>query len=218
MRTRLQFIFRGAERKARNINAGEIRGRKALWRDIASNTAEHRRRHLVVYDSAATVGAASKGRSPAFAMMKELRLTYPHILAADCAEGALWCESEMNAADHGSRGRKLGVPAPRRAWVHEFFEGSADALDCPPATRRFPAVQRVAIRVSAIRKHQQTRRPTVQRAADRPPATRRLRLAVQRVLVCPPATRRLKCSRHQEETSPAKFGRPADAWRPAALA
>ena len=102
MRTRLQFIFRGAERKARNINAGEIRGRKALWRDIASNTAEHRRRHLVVYDSAATVGAASKGRSPAFAMMKELRLTYPHILAADCAEGALWCESEMNAADHGA--------------------------------------------------------------------------------------------------------------------
>ena len=62
-------------------------------------------------------------------MMKELRLTYPHILAADCAEGALWCESEMNAADHGSRGRKLGVPAPRRAWVHEFFEGSADALE-----------------------------------------------------------------------------------------
>ena len=140
MRTRLQFIFRGAERKARNINAGEIRGRKALWRDIASNTAEHRRRHLVVYDSAATVGAASKGRSPAFAMMKELRLTYPHILAADCAEGALWCESEMNAADHGSRGRKLGVPAPRRAWVHEFFEGSADALDRRVRATSDPAV------------------------------------------------------------------------------
>ena len=129
MRTRLQFIFRGAERKARNINAGEIRGRKALWRDIASNAAEHRRRHLVVYDSAVTVGAASKGRSPALSLMRELRLTYPHILAADCAEGALWCESAMNAADHGSRGRKLAMPAPRRAWVHEFFEGSAYALE-----------------------------------------------------------------------------------------
>ena len=129
MRTRLQFIFRGAERKARNINAGEIRGRKALWRDIANNATEHRRRHLVVYDSASTVGASSKGRSPAIAMMKELRLTYPLILAADCAEGALWCESEMNAADHGSRGRKLAMPAPRRAWVHDFFTGDVDALD-----------------------------------------------------------------------------------------
>ena len=89
MRTRLQFIFRGADRKARNINAGEARGRKALWRDIANNAAEHGRRHLVVYDSAATVGAASKGRSPALAMMKELRRTYPNILPADCAEGAL---------------------------------------------------------------------------------------------------------------------------------
>ena len=48
MRTRLQFIFRGAERKARNINAGEARGRKAFWPDIANNAAEHRRRHLVV--------------------------------------------------------------------------------------------------------------------------------------------------------------------------
>ena len=62
-------------------------------------------------------------------MMRELRLTYPHILAADCAEGALWCESDMNAADHGSRGRKLAMPAPRRAWVHDFFEGNVDALD-----------------------------------------------------------------------------------------
>ena len=78
---------------------------------------------------ASTVGASSKGRSPAIAMMKELRLTYPLILAADCAEGALWCESEMNAADHGSRGRKLAMPAPRRAWVHDFFTGDVDALD-----------------------------------------------------------------------------------------
>ena len=129
MRTRLQFIFRGAERKAHNINTGEIRGRTALWRDIANSATEHRRRHLVVYDSAATVGGTSKGRSPAAAMMKELRQTYPLILAADCAEGALWCESDMNAADHGSRGRKLAMPAPRRAWVHEFFEGSTEALD-----------------------------------------------------------------------------------------
>ena len=35
----------------------------------------------------------------------------------------------MNAADHGSRGRKLAMPAPRRAWVHEFFVGNVDALD-----------------------------------------------------------------------------------------
>ena len=61
--------------------------------------------------------------------MKELRQTYPLILAADCAEGALWCESDMNAADHGSRGRKLAMPAPRRAWVHDFFTGDVDALD-----------------------------------------------------------------------------------------
>ena len=83
MRTRLQFIFRGAERKARNINTGEIRGRTALWRDIANSATEHRRRHLVVYDSAATVGAASKGRSPAAAMMKELRQT-PIALRVRC--------------------------------------------------------------------------------------------------------------------------------------
>ena len=62
-------------------------------------------------------------------MMKELRRTYPNILAADCAEGALWCESGMNAADHGSRGRKLAMSAPRRAWVHEFFVGNVDAVD-----------------------------------------------------------------------------------------
>ena len=35
----------------------------------------------------------------------------------------------MNAADHGSRGRKLAMPAPRREWVHELFTGNVDALD-----------------------------------------------------------------------------------------
>ena len=133
MRTRLQFVFRGAERIAPNINAGEARGRKAFWRDIANNAAEHSRRHLVVYDSAATVGAASRGRSPALAMMKELRLTYPNILAADCAEGALWCESGMNAADHGSRGRKLAMPAPRREWMHEVFRWQRRCAGSPPS-------------------------------------------------------------------------------------
>ena len=42
MRPRLQFIFRGAERKARNINAGEARGRKrsgAISRTMRRSTA-----------------------------------------------------------------------------------------------------------------------------------------------------------------------------------
>ena len=114
-----------------HINVAEARSRRALWRSIAGRVSEHRRRHLVVYDSAVVVGAASRGRasSGAKGLSRELRLTYPHILACDAEEGCLWCESEANLADHGSRGRALPVPAPRRPWVHAFFSGDNAALE-----------------------------------------------------------------------------------------
>ena len=73
--------------------------------------------------------AAAKGRGHGRAFLKEIGLTYPHILVSDCVEGGLWTESERNTADSGSRGGPLQLPAPRRAWVHEFFEGDKTALD-----------------------------------------------------------------------------------------
>ena len=55
----------------------------------AGRTTERQKRHLVVYDSSVTVGASSRGRSGAVSkgIMRELRLTYPYIIASDAAEG-----------------------------------------------------------------------------------------------------------------------------------
>ena len=47
-RIRLQFRY---GRAAATINLGEARARRAMWRTIAADAAEHGRRHLVAYDS-----------------------------------------------------------------------------------------------------------------------------------------------------------------------
>ena len=106
-----------------------MRSRRACWANLAGRVSEHRKRHLIAYDSAVSIGAATKGRSPSAELLKECRLAYPFILAADAVEGALWVESEENVADHGSRGRKMPMPAPRRAWVDAFFQGDLSAID-----------------------------------------------------------------------------------------
>ena len=125
-RKRLQFRYRST---AASINLGEARARRALWRTLASDAAQHRRRHLIAYDSRAVLAAAARGRAHGRRFLREFRLTYPHILASDCAEGSLWTDSERNIADSGSRGGPLPVPAPRRQWVDEFFAGDVTALD-----------------------------------------------------------------------------------------
>ena len=130
MRRRLEMRWsrRGAPG---HINVGELRSRRALWRSIAGRPSDHGHRHAVVYDSAVTLGAGSRGRSTTGSpgVTRELRLTYPYILASDAEEGALWCESEANLADYGSRGRALPVPAPMRRWVHDYLHGDFEALD-----------------------------------------------------------------------------------------
>ena len=112
-----------------HIHVAEARSRRALWREASHRIETFGQRHLCVYDSSVVVGAASRGRSSAVTkgIQRELRLTYPYILATDCAEGPLWEESEANLADWGSRGRALPVPAPRRAWAHAFLQGDAEA-------------------------------------------------------------------------------------------
>ena len=95
---------------------------------IACNsTINHGKRHLVAYDSAGTVEAAVKGRSSR-SISRELQRAGTYILATDSVEGALWCESEHNLADSLSRQGPLPVPAPRRLWVHQFFEGDSEAF------------------------------------------------------------------------------------------
>ena len=69
-------------------------------------------------------------------MLREARLTYPHVLAADCVEGTLWTDSERMPADGPSRGGHVPFPAPQRAWVSEFLAGDSDAL-----SRRFGPTQ-----------------------------------------------------------------------------
>ena len=125
--TRERLRFRFGPRRPPHINVGECRARRALWRDLAARPEAHGHRHLVVYDSSATVGAAAKGRSKK-GMLRELQLTYPHIIATGCAEGALWCDSERNSADSASRGGPAPVPSPQRAWVAHFLAGDASAL------------------------------------------------------------------------------------------
>ena len=87
----LRFAF--GNKRSPHINVGEMRSRRALWRFLAQDPRAHCRRHLVVYDSSATVGASNKGRSLKTGMLREARLTYPYLLAADCTEGTLWTDS-----------------------------------------------------------------------------------------------------------------------------
>ena len=125
-REMLRFSF--GNKRPPHINVGEMRSRRALWRTLAQDPRAHGRRHLVVYDSSATVGAGNKGRSPKAGMLREGRLTYPYILAADCVEGTLWTDSERMPADGPSRGGHVQFPAPQREWVAAFLDGDQDAL------------------------------------------------------------------------------------------
>ena len=90
-REMLRFTF--GNKRPPHINVGEMRSRRALWRLLAQDPRTHCQRHLVAYDSSATVGASNKGRSPKTDMLRESRLTYPYLLAADCTEGTLWMDS-----------------------------------------------------------------------------------------------------------------------------
>jgi len=116
-------------RRAVTINRGEARARRALWCVLSQDASKHATRHLIAYDSRVLLAIAAKGRANGSALLRELRLTYPHQLAADCTEGALWTDSERNAADSGSRGGPVPVPAPRRPWVARFLQGDIAALD-----------------------------------------------------------------------------------------
>ena len=120
--------FSFGNKRPPHINVGEMRSRRALWRSLAQDPAAHGRRHLVAYDSAVTVGASNKGRSPSASLLREERLCYPHLLAADCVEGTLWTDSERMPADGPSRGGSVPFPAPQREWVAAFLNGDDDAL------------------------------------------------------------------------------------------
>ena len=122
------LAFRFNAGRAPHINVGEARARRALWKQMSTDLSNHQKRHLVAYDSSVTVGASVKGRSPSGSMIRELQLTGVYILAMDCVEGALWCESEHNLADSPSRQGPLPIPAPRREWVHKFLQGDAAAF------------------------------------------------------------------------------------------
>lgn len=125
-RRRLQFRYRNS---MASINLGEARARRALWRTLGADPAAHSQRHLIAYDSRVVLAAAAKGRAHGTALLREFRLTYPHLLASDCAEGSLWTDGERNTADSGSRGGPVPVPAPRRRWVDDFFAGDLGAID-----------------------------------------------------------------------------------------
>ena len=133
-REMLRFAF--GNKRPPHINVGEMRSRRALWRTLAQDPRAHCRRHLVAYDSSATVGASNKGRSPKTGMLREARLTYPYLFAADCTEGTLWTDSERMPADGPSRRGHVQFPAPQREWVAAFLDGDQDAL-----ARRFGPTQ-----------------------------------------------------------------------------
>ena len=120
--------FDFGHRRPPHINVGEMRSRRALWRSLAQSVRNHGRRHLVAYDSATTIGAGNKGRSPSSSLLREERFAYPYILAADCVEGTLWTDSERMPADSPSRGGPVPMPAPQRAWVAAFLAGDTGAL------------------------------------------------------------------------------------------
>ena len=104
------------------------RGGRALCKEMRNDLSNHGKRHLVAYDSAATVGAVVKGRPSSGSIGRELQRTGTYLLTTDSVEGALWCESEHNLADSPSRQGPLPLPAPRRPWVHQFFEGDSEAF------------------------------------------------------------------------------------------
>ena len=133
---REMFRFTFGNKRPPHINVGEMRSRRALWRTLAQNPTAHHRRHLVAYDSSSTVGASNKGRLPKAGILREARLTYPHILAADCVEGTLWTDSERMPADGPSRGGQVPFPSPQQEWVAAFLSGDSDAL-----ARRFGPTQ-----------------------------------------------------------------------------
>ena len=84
------LAFRFKAGRAPHINVGEARARRALWKEMSTDLANHSKRHLVAYDSAVTVGAAVKGHSSSGSIARELQRTGVYILAMDCAEGAPW--------------------------------------------------------------------------------------------------------------------------------
>jgi len=124
----LAYEYPRTTAKQPHINVGEARARRAVWSKLSTNVQEHATRRIIVLDSAVVVGAATKGRSSAGALARELQRTNALVLAMDCVEGILWTESEKNTADSPSRQGPLPMPSPQRAWVDAFWRGDRSAM------------------------------------------------------------------------------------------
>ena len=111
-----------------SINVGEARADRAAIRLLAADPSEHEQRHNFVKDSRVVLAARAKGRARG-RLLREFQLSYPHLLAADIYPGQQWGDSERNNADPGTRAGGLPVPAPRRPWASEFWEGDIGALE-----------------------------------------------------------------------------------------
>jgi hypothetical protein len=121
----VRFRFRA---QPSSINVAEARAYRAAVRQLAVDADEHEKRHVFIKDSRVVLAAAAKGRARG-RLLRECRLTYPHLLAADIDPAQQWGDSERNNADSGSRGGALPVPAPQRAWVAAWSAGDTRALD-----------------------------------------------------------------------------------------
>ena len=89
--------------------AGFIDGALMMIR-FCSDVQNHNSRIILCVDSRASKGAIAKGRSLSHRMNRLLRITAPHLIAANVQVGLLWIVSEENAPDDLTRQRKLREP------------------------------------------------------------------------------------------------------------
>jgi len=89
-----------------HINIKEMKGRCAdIRRRAAASCSPHGERFLQGLDSLVALGAASKGRSSSWKLNAPMRRVVPDILLGRLYPGEVYVPTEINPADHPTRGR-----------------------------------------------------------------------------------------------------------------
>lgn len=135
---RRRLLYCGLWRKPEHINVQELRTLVGLARHLSRSSSCWDSLYLVLVDSIVALGAASKGRSSAGALLRLCRPMIPINLVLNIRMLSRYIPSELNPSDGPSRGLGVG-PAPETREAHRDRwaapEASSSPWQLPPSSK-----------------------------------------------------------------------------------
>ena len=114
---RWRLTWKGTWRQREHINVLELRTISKLARRLSLQRRCWGRKVMFLTDSMASLGAATKGRSSSFPLLRQCRVLCALALGLELHVKLRYIESERNMSDGPSRGLAIGA-AEETVWVH----------------------------------------------------------------------------------------------------